>query len=99
MDVIRRLKSCTAAAEQVMAFARMGDGSVKMSKARLAASEHRRRSLLTAVKLHGAIRGVADIDRFHDELVGVVAEVAKEYRLAAELLLNGVRRVAARWGG
>ncbi len=97
--VVRRLQSCIEAAEQVMAFARKDDGTVKMPKTLLAGSEHLRRSLETAVKLHEAMRTMANIEQFHDELIGLVQEVAKEYPPAAELLLNGMRRIAARWRG
>ncbi|MBN8890988.1 MAG: hypothetical protein J0H91_11935 [Rhodospirillales bacterium] len=98
-DVNRRLQSCIAAAEQVMAFARRDDGSVRMPKTLLAASEQLRRNLETAVKVHEAMRAISDVERFHDELIGVVAEVARKHPIAAELLLNGMRRVVARWQG
>lgn len=99
LEVIAKLRACIIAAEQVMAFSRKEDGSVKMSKTLLSASEHLRRSLETAVKLHEAMRTVSDIERFHDELIAVVGEVAQEYPPAAELLLTRMREVAARWRG
>jgi hypothetical protein len=98
-EFIGKLQACIRAAEQVMAFARKEDGTVKMSKTLLAASEHLRRSLETAVKLHEAIRTVSDIDRFHDELIAVVGEVAEKHPAAAEFLLGKMREVAARWRG
>ena len=82
-----------------MAFARRDDGSVRMPKTLLAASEQLRRNLETAVKVHEAMRAISDVERFHYELIGVVAEVARKHPIAAELLLNGMRRVVARWQG
>jgi hypothetical protein len=99
VEFVAKLQACVSAAEQVMAFARKEDGSVKMSKTLLAASEHLRRSLETAVKLHEAIRTVSDIEQFHDELIALVGDVAREHPPAAELLLTRMREVAARWRG
>jgi hypothetical protein len=99
VDVIRRLQFSIEAAEQVMVLARHADGTVKAPRMLLAASDHLRRSLETAAKLHKAMRSVADIERFHDEVIGIVEDVAKEYPPAAELLISRLRLVVSRWRG
>ncbi len=98
-DVIRRVQLNIEAAEQVMAFARYPGGKVKVSRTLLAASEHLRRSLETALKVHTAMRAVADIEEFREELIAMVGDVAAAYPPAGELLLSRMRGIGSRWRG
>ncbi len=91
--VIQRLQDCVRAAEEVMAHAR-ADGRVRNAKLLLQASEHLRRCLDTAARLHEAMRSVNDLDRFH---AAVLAEVAKEAPLCAERIVTRLSQLAETW--
>lgn len=97
VDLLGKLRTCMEAAEQVMAFARKEDGSVKMAKTLLTASDHLRRSIDSVVKLHEAIQNAAAIDTFHREIVGMLEDVAREFPQLAPIVLGRLRSATAAW--
>lgn len=69
MTVMERLEFCLGNAEQVIRFAKTTDGEVRNAKLLLAASEHLRRSLETAAKLHQAMMEYSKAERFQDAIL------------------------------
>jgi len=87
VPVLDLLRESIATAQQVMTFARNSDGSVRMAKTLLAASEHMRRTLETATKVHEAMRDVAQVEQQQQIILD---EIAKE---APEVALRIIRRL------
>jgi hypothetical protein len=90
--VLSRLEDCIRAAQQVMDYARKDDGSVRNAKLLIAASEHLRRNLDTAVKLRESMRQDRDLDAFLEDVVREIQKEAPELaqRLLQRLTLRGV---------
>lgn len=97
--VIDRLVRCIEVAEQVIQYARNPDGTVRSARMLLAASDHMRRNLETANRLQESLRQVAEMDRFHRAIVGVVEEVAREHPEIGELIVTRLAALAGQWGG
>jgi len=87
VPVLDLLRESIATAQQVMAFARNGDGSVRMAKTLLAASEHMRRTLETATKVHEAMR---DVQQVEQQQQIILDEIKKE---SPETAMRIVRRL------
>jgi hypothetical protein len=95
--VLDKIRACVALAEQVMEQAKGEDGHIRLTKTGLAASEHLRRTLETALRLQESIREAHQIDRFQDELMEAVGVIARSYPEAGEALTQEFTRIAARW--
>lgn len=95
VPVIEQLGDCIRAAQQVMAYARHADGSVRSAKILLSAAEMLRRSLDTAVKLQQALMDVAQTEKFH---AAVFETIREESAATAERLLVRLQQVNASWG-
>ncbi len=95
VPVIEQLGDCIRAAQQVMAYARHADGSVRSAKILLSAAEMLRRSLDTAVKLQQALMDVAQTERFH---TAVIETIKDESPATAERLLVRLQQLNASWG-
>ncbi len=93
--VIDQLRECTEAARAVMKHARNQDGSVRMGKLLLAASEHLRRNLETAVRLHESIYESAKTEEFHRRIIESIEKVARRHPVVAEEMLLELHRLAA----
>lgn len=99
IPVIDRLKQCIEIAEQLIAHARGPDGKPRMAKTMLAASEHMRRTLETAVKLQESLLQLERVDRFHAQVLAVIEEVAREFPEAGELITRRLSALSAQWSG
>ena len=96
LAVIEKLQACIRAAEQVMAYARTEDGRVRNVKALLAASQHLRRSLETAIKVQQTMMELAEVEKFHQAIFDVLREetpelVERVVRRLHQLRLSGLR--------
>jgi len=87
IDVIGRLEQCLEVGEQLMAFARKEDGSVKMARTLLHASGHIRRTVQTLVQMHEAIHSVSRVDAFYRDVIALLEDVAREHPPAAQTIL------------
>ena len=83
-------------AQQIIKQARGPDGTIRLTKTALAASEHLRRTVETSMKLAASLREISRIDDF---LAEVVAEVEKEAPALAERLLGRLMFLTDRWSG
>lgn len=99
IPVIAKLVGCIGIAEQLIKHAKTPEGEVRSAKLLLAASEHMRRNLETAVKLQQAIAGTAKVEEFHNAVLELVRDVAREHPAAAEAIVTRLAQLAARWGG
>lgn len=99
IPVIERLTACLETAEQVMAYARNADGTVRSAKILLAASEHMRRSLDTAAKLQQAMHSTARVEEFHGAVLELLEGVARDFPQAAEAIVSRLGQLSTRWGG
>lgn len=99
IPVIEKLVGCIRTADQLIAHARTDDGKVRSARLLLAASEHMRRNLETAVRLQEAMRQAADMERFHAKIMAVVRSVAARHPEVAEEIITGLSQVATEWGG
>lgn len=97
IPVIERLKQCVEIADQIIAYARAPDGRPRMAKTMLAASEHLRRTLETAVKLQEALLQLERVDRFHAQVLAAIEEVAREFPEASELIARRLSALSAQW--
>ncbi|TCI00177.1 hypothetical protein EJV46_05870 [Roseococcus sp. SYP-B2431] len=95
VNVIGRLQDCIKAAEDVMQHARIDTGGVRMAKTLLAASEHLRHCLETCGRLYEAMRGVAEVDRFH---AAILEEVARESPECAERIAQRLALLSGDYG-
>lgn len=93
MDI---LQQCLADAEQVRAYARTADGDVRSAKILLAASAHLRKTLETGAKIQETLASIAEMDRFHSEILAAVAE---ESPACAERIVMRLQQIAIAWGG
>jgi hypothetical protein len=96
LAVMEKLATCLAAAQDVMSRSRDAAGVVRNGKMLLAASEHLRRSLETAVKLQEAITDGLEVEQFHASIMEEIAAIDPVVagRIAARLL-----EMNAAWAG
>jgi hypothetical protein len=97
LDVLAKLRQCVENAEAVVSFARKEDGSVKMAKTLLAASEHLRRSVDSVVRLQESIHNVSQIDQFHRGIVAMLEDLHREHPQVAHIVLGRLRTLTAAW--
>lgn len=94
ISVILQLQQCLEVAQQIIKQSVNPDGSVRLTKTALAASEHIRRCLETSVRIASAMREISRIDEFH---VAMVEEVGKESPEVAERLRQRLHHMTATW--
>ena len=73
--VLQRLEECLTAVDQVMAYARREDGTVRNAKLLMGAAEQLRRTVDTVTRLRDSLRQDRDIDALH---AAMVAEIEQE---------------------
>ena len=83
--VARELQSCIGLGQQIIKQSIMPDGTLRLTKTALAASENTRRCLETSVRMAEALRDITKVTEFHD---AVVEEIAKEAPACAERVLG-----------
>jgi hypothetical protein len=96
LGIIERLQHVLTAAEDVMKHARTEDGKVRNARLLVGASEHLRRSLETAMKLHDAMIAVQKIDAFNGAVIAAIREETPE---VAERLVRRLSQLSVRWSG
>jgi hypothetical protein len=74
--IIDGLRKCLRAAHDVIAHSRKPDGSIRIGKTLVAASEHLRRVIETTGRLQDQVAAIQKIDALHDELLAAVAQVS-----------------------
>jgi AcrR family transcriptional regulator len=84
LTVVDHLQGCIHAANQVMAYARDGEGKPRAPRLLLHGAEHLRRSLDTAMRMLERIHDMQNVDEFHRQ---VIQEVRKESPACAERIL------------
>lgn len=95
LPVMELIRSCIQTAEEIREAARGPDGKIRLTKTALAASEHLRRSLETAAKLHEAIRDVQQTEAMH---AAIISEIEAESPELAMRVLRRLENLAAGWG-
>ncbi|MDR3519025.1 MAG: hypothetical protein P4M00_24770 [Azospirillaceae bacterium] len=102
IPVLEKLRTCIAVAEQVIAQAEQGvSGGGKRAGATefrllLMASEHLRRTMETAAKLHDRVTTIAQLERFH---AAIFDELRAESPEIAERVVRRLQRINVAWGG
>lgn len=88
IEVMEFIRTCITASTDVMKRSRDSAGAVRNSKQLLAASEHLRRNLETAIKLQEAISDGLEVERFHQTIMEEIAKIDPIVagRIAARLL-------------
>jgi transposase-like protein len=97
IGAVDQLRYCMRAAHDVMEYARMPDGKVRTARMLLAASEHLRRNIETAVRLQGLLYQTAKVDEFHRAVLQVIEDTAKRHPDLAEGLVFELQKLAAQW--
>ncbi len=92
--VLEKLMLCIQAACDVMANSRHADGKVRIAKTLVGASEHLRRTLETAVKLHESLVSLQKMERFMDAILG---ELEAETPETAKRVIARLRALDAKW--
>lgn len=95
VDAIGYIQKCIGVALRVIEHAETPDGGIRLTKTALAASEHLRRCLETAVRLSEGMRNLQEADRFFSR---VMEEIAKEAPEVAERILMRLSDVATEFG-
>jgi hypothetical protein len=98
-DVVASLNQCIVTARNVLIYAHKEDGTVRVPKLALMASDNLRRAAETLLKVHEAIRTVQETERFIEELVAAIEHIAPRHPAAAQDILTEVRVICARWSG
>ena len=94
IELVRKLISCVEAAEDVMKHARKDDGSVRLPKTLMQASEHMRRTLETTAKLHESMVSLQKLDRYME---AIFAELKQEAPEVAQRVLARLRETNGRY--
>ena len=94
ISVVEKLQRSMALATQIIRQVTNPDGTIRLTKTALAASEHNRRCLETAVRMAEAMREISKVDEFHAALI---EEVAKESPACAERILGRLHHFTAKW--
>lgn len=102
IPVLEKLRTCITVAEQVIAQAEQGVGAagrragVTEFRLLLMASEHLRRTMETAARLHDRVMTTAELDRFH---AAIFDELRAEAPDVAARVVSRLRRINIAWGG
>jgi hypothetical protein len=94
LEIMEKLHVCMGLAEGIITKTRNPDGSIRLVKTALAASEHIRRCLETSVRVADAIRQISRIDAFH---ASIIDEIALESPECAERILVRLKQFHVSW--
>lgn len=97
LDLLAKLRQCVENAEAVVRFAQKEDGSVRLPKTLLAASEHLRRSVETLVRLQDSIHKVSQIDEFHNAIIDMLEDLHREHPEVSLIMLGRLRAFVNSW--
>lgn len=92
--VVEKLMLCVQAGVDCMEHARHADGRVRISKTLIAASEHLRKTLETAARLHESMVSMQKLERYMDAMF---AELEVESPDLAARVLARLKAVDATW--
>ena len=96
IGVVEALQQCVRAALDVMQHSRHPDGKVRLGKTLVSASDHLRRTLETAARVHETFVGIEKINLFYEALMSAVEEASPEVRFK---VMSYIDAVNARWRG
>jgi hypothetical protein len=88
------LEKCLEDAEQIRAYARSPDGTIRNARLILAASQHLRQTIETAARVQETLCEIADVDQFHRE---VIRAIETESPACAERLVSRLRQLNNAW--
>ena len=90
--LVNALENCMKAARDAMAHSRHPDGSVRLAKSLLAGSEHMRRIVETAARVHATVVDSQKVENYFRALLRALEH--RDKSLAAEVLadLEGVQQ-------
>lgn len=94
IELVSGLISCVQAAQDVMRHARKEDGSVRLPKTLMQASEHLRKTLETTARLHESMVTLQKLDRYME---AIFAELKDEAPEVAQRVLGRLRAVNTRY--
>lgn len=93
--IMDNLQRCITAANRVMANAQRAPNDARSARLVIQASEHLRRCMETAIRLHDELWNVARVEEFHS---AIIAEVATNDAPTAERIMLRLEEIAHRWG-
>jgi hypothetical protein len=94
IGLVEALEQCVRAATDVMQHSRHADGKVRLGKSLIAASEHMRRVLETAAKIHESMVTIQRLGAFHEALEAELGIEAPEVRAR---VVKRLQEVTAKW--
>lgn len=92
--MVALLSDVISNAQAVVAYAKTAEGGVRVPKLLLAASEHLRRSMDTALKLQESVLATEQVQTFHRDIIAAIERVAQEHPEAAEAIVVELARLS-----